>query len=431
MIGIPTHIQGSSRLDGALMDLRKVEDATHRPSAQGMYEDSSGEKWYVKRTDEPFATKEALAADYFNFLLGPGFSPETRALSTADGATYVVSRYNERLSEISPEGALPIRLIDALAASYLVGDGDCLLKNIKQCEGSVFKIDFGAAMDLLAAGNKEIPFLSFFGDLRIGFEGRYLHERTDPAEFREAMQRLASINPEEFHWREWQAATVGMPELRLEEIKAAVIERHRLLLEHFKGTPPVMSEPFPILVDFYRLLIEEKKAKGDFPIFDLSPEYLAQLHQRFYEEHGAHPPCYSERARQAGLKMLLCGSCKTLEMAGIARPNALDCFLQASAGAMAVAFPSASCPAGGMLPLTMAGPRIEAHAERRKSQTVATPSKDALRAKYKEFSAASLAIFSIFKEEKTAEESIAILRERAKGKDTGASAQTLKSFGLE
>ena len=60
----------------------------------------------------------------------------------------------------------------------------------------------------------------------------------------------------------------------------------------------------------------------------------------------------------------------------------------------------------------------------------ARPTKQELKAKYDEFSGPSLAIYSIFKEEKTAEQSIEAMRQRAQDKDSGASAKTLRHFGL-
>lgn len=411
--GLSNTLTGVSHPARINMELRKVADATHRPLEQGVYEDVHGHKWYVKKSDTLYAFMEALAANYFQFLLGPYLSPETGMLSTEDG-TYVVSRYNEELTELSENGYLPVFLIDALVASYLIGDCDCLPKNIKTCKGKIFKIDFGAALHSIANENKAILFLSFLNDLNTGFDVKYLHNRAVQTDFVAILQRLSSINPEEFDWLQWQDAAKNVVGLDVAAIKANIMERSHLLQQHLSATTEASTSTSetapPILVKFYKQLNEEKST-NDFILFNLSPEYLAQLHVQFYRQHHQHPPCFEQRLTTANSKILFSQIIPNMAE----KPNTLDVFLVNNIKNIETILPTAF------------------DSQQNTTHQIAEtkiPTIDALKRKYSQSSWFSFQKFSIFREGKTSEEVISNLKQRAENNHSGASSQTLQHFGL-
>ncbi len=278
--------------------LTKVADAIHRPNEQAIYEDEQHNKWYVKKVDEPFATQETLAADYFRFLTGKDLSPELRVLSVGDQC-YVISQYNTNLLEITPDN-IPKNIDYAIIASYVISDGDCKLENVKLCGESAFRIDFGGALHEKDPQNLN-PFASAIGDLRINFDPLVVKKsgRFTPMQFINSARKMCSIKPDDYNWASWDSAA-KKANIDLDEIKLSIQSRTRLLAARVtseKRASEVKVEKFnpkSNLLEFYTLL-EKEKEQNDFIIFPISPEELAREHCDFFEKQSKHLAIYLDR----------------------------------------------------------------------------------------------------------------------------------------
>ncbi len=292
---MPQDLNGILFLNKKAINLQKIAEG-QRSLTQGLYQDDKGNKWYVKNTDAHSALCEVLAGEYFRFLTEGDISPEMHVLFDQDGSAYVLSRYNENLSKISPEGALPNKIIDAIIASYLIWDVDCVVsKNIMFSNKQVFRFDFGAALHNLEHVEQDLQKISFFthlDDLKTGFSSSYLCHRTHSADFISTLERMTAIDPNSFSWQEWEEAARSFDNFNLQQIKQAIIQRTQSILQHVRQMQVNIDSTKIIpetLIAFYDLLIKEKTENNDFLLFHFTPAQLAEAHLRYYRKYNEHP----------------------------------------------------------------------------------------------------------------------------------------------
>lgn len=273
-----------------------------RPS-HAVYADESGKEWYIKADNQATSVREALAANFFRYLTGEKFSPETHYLRGNDAQHYVISAFTQ-FNELSPHGP-HANLAPCLLGSYVLNDRDCQPKNIKEFNGNTFRIDFGAAGPDRDSLQETIPFLNSLQDLRIGFNVRPFFEKFSGDDFINYAHYLGSLSVRNFPWESW-LKHAGASANELMEWRESIEKKMALISQHVRPTsqhPP--AEKITLtedniklrekLVAFYGNLLKSKQQVQDDFIFNpIEPSLLADRHLAFLSTNKKHPSYFMD-----------------------------------------------------------------------------------------------------------------------------------------
>jgi hypothetical protein len=263
----------------------------------GIYTDQNKKEWYVKESDQNSSVSEALAANFFEFIVGKKQTPETHYLHN-DNSHYVISEFT-KFNELLP-GKRYNNLAKSLLASFILSDPDCQPKNIKELDGNVFRIDFGAALnnnDIASLLEHEIlPFTTSVKDLHTGFEIEEFSNQLSVDDFIKYQQELKEISIDEFPWEKWLEFA---DPIELQKWKNLIGQKIQMIHACFNPThrcsPEAISTSNELknlqdrLQLFYSELLKSKDQEHDFIFNRLSPDELTNRHLVFFLKNKKHP----------------------------------------------------------------------------------------------------------------------------------------------
>lgn len=295
--------------------LIKIRDSEKNPTSQAVYQ-SAGRTWYVKKFNKDSSVKEALTSNYFHFLTSADCTPEVRVLFAENGEYYVMSDFAP-LVELSSDNPLK-NLALVLMAGEAIRDVDCMEENLKQhaVSGHAYRIDFDKSLHGLQEANQMMPLVTTLDDFGTAFPVKKFTGSLRRDDFVAATTVLLNRLDHHFPWEEWYGLCEGT-DLHLLKIKELVERRIFLLANHLRGTIDYFLsysvESLELgneqLLEFYRLLIEEKQAEGEFLICPQRPSLLVYHHVQYLSMYGTYPKIFVDRLTQAFLRVdIHCGT---------------------------------------------------------------------------------------------------------------------------
>ena len=126
-----------------------------------IYTDTNHEYWLLKFVSPVDAVREVVASKLYRSLVGEENAPEVELLQMSD-KWIVASKWCDKLDEFNSEAA---GLEKMFLASVIIGDVDCIPKNIVTRAGNIFRYDFGAALELTENKQQHHPVLLQFMNL--------------------------------------------------------------------------------------------------------------------------------------------------------------------------------------------------------------------------------------------------------------------------
>ena len=181
----------------------------HAPKPNGLtdgaiYMDEKGALWLLKRyyaESAVDAVREVAASHLYRLVVGEHAAPEVQLINQAIPKEWMVaSKWCHGLAPFLRESDG----IEAMfVASFLIGDRDCIFKNMACKEGAAFRYDFGAALRIEQICEEDLLSIASGYDIirSTGADPLDILPHIDRAKF---LAVLKGLNTVHFDWGYWE-----------------------------------------------------------------------------------------------------------------------------------------------------------------------------------------------------------------------------------
>lgn len=199
----------SEQLEDKSYKLQFFSPNEHRPGVGGIYRDQEETKWLLKPCPAYYALKEVIASKIYHLLVKPNESAQVELFKYQDN-WFVASKWQENLQSLTNEkiclngSDISLASLEGIyrmfVASWIVGDKDCVSKNMAILQSHIFRYDFGATFDINDLSIEQIyTFYELISD--VGFHSFLLSKNLQVDMLK---QEINNINSLDFNWGYWQ-----------------------------------------------------------------------------------------------------------------------------------------------------------------------------------------------------------------------------------